>query len=97
MCDLLWYVGCDAGGHRHQGESQDEAQREVDEGGAAQQHSQVEHGHQLEHPPALLCALACQQPLRNSTTYRSLCSITTTRIVTVIHSVRNFILSCPLE
>lgn len=42
-CFLLWHVGCDEGSHRHQSESQDEAQGEVDEGGATQQHSQVQH------------------------------------------------------
>lgn len=31
---LLWYMGCDESSHRHQSESQDEAQGEVDEGGA---------------------------------------------------------------
>ena len=59
---LLWDVGCDEGGHRHQAESQDEAQREVDEGGATQQHSQVKHRDQLQHLPALLRALARQEP-----------------------------------
>lgn len=83
--DWLWPVGCDAGSHGHQSESQDEAQGEVDEGGAAQQHGQVEDGHQLQHPPALLRALARQQPLRNSTTHRSQSGITT-RTVTVIES-----------
>lgn len=73
----LWPVGSDAGSHGHQSESQDEAQGEVDEGGAAQQHGQVEDGHQLQHPPALLRALARQQPLRNSTTHRSHSGITT--------------------
>lgn len=55
---LLWYVGCDEGSHRHQAESQDEAQGEVDEGGATQQHGQVQHSHQLQHFPALLRPLA---------------------------------------
>lgn len=54
---LLWDVGCDEGRYGHQGESQDEAQGEIDEGGATQQHSQVQHRHQLQHSPALLCPL----------------------------------------
>lgn len=69
-------MGSDAGRHRNQSESQYEAQREVDEGGAAQQHGQVEDGHQLQHPPALLRALARQQSLANSTPHRSHSGIT---------------------
>lgn len=52
----------DDDGRRHQRERQDEAQGEVDEGGAAQQHSQVQHSHQLQDPPALLRPLARQEP-----------------------------------
>lgn len=85
--DLLWLVGCDAGRHGNQSESQDEAQREVDEGGAAQQHGQVEDGHQLQHPPALLRALPRQQSLTNSTTHRSH-SGTTTRTVRKIDGLQ---------
>lgn len=55
---LLWHVGCDESSHGHQSESQDEAQGEIDEGGATQEHSQVQHSHQLQHLPALLRPLA---------------------------------------
>lgn len=54
-------MGRDEGRHRDESESQDEAQREVDERCAAQQYGQVEDSHQLQNPPALLRALACQQ------------------------------------
>lgn len=73
---LLWYVGCDEGSHRHQGESQNEAQGEVDEGGATQQHSQVQHSYQLQHFPALLRPPARQEPSTNSVTNSSLSCIT---------------------
>lgn len=65
----LGSVRRDQDGRRHQGESQDEAQGEVDEGGAAQQHGQVEHSHQLQHLPALLRALARQQPSTHTRTH----------------------------
>lgn len=84
--ELLWLVGRDEGSNGHQSESQDEAQREVDERGAAQQHGQVEDGHQLQHPPAHLRSLARQQSVRNSTTHRSHSGITT-RMATVIMRV----------
>lgn len=78
ICDgaLLWYVGCDEGSHRNKCESQDVAQGEVDEGGATQQHGQVQHSYQLQHFPALLCPLAWQQPSTNSNTSSSLSCIT---------------------
>lgn len=36
---VLWYMGGDEGSHRHQSKSKDEAQGEVDEGRATQEHS----------------------------------------------------------
>ena len=59
---LLGQMGRDEGGNGHQGDCQDESQGEVDEGGAAQQHGQVQQSHQLQHLPALLCALSHQEP-----------------------------------
>ncbi len=81
---LLWYVGCDEGSHGHQGESQDEAQGEVDDGGATQQHSQVQHSNQLQHFPALLRPLARHEPSTNSVTNSSLSCITV-NVVQVSH------------
>lgn len=76
---LLRAVGCDEHGHWHQGEGQDEAQGEVDEGGAAQQHSQVQHSHQLQDSPALLRPLASQEPLTDSTTISFALSLLATK------------------